>query len=232
METTLVSINYTAGDPTVLGRDLHKALEVGSRYNDWFKRMCEYGFERGVDYTEFYSDLSKTHDDNNLGGRPAINHQLTIDMAKEVAMIQRTPKGKEIRLYFIETEKKWRTSQVVPMTQLEIAKMSLDMLIEQEHRLAEQEQKTQLLEENLTRLQEDHDDLKNEIHHPNDYFSVAGYANKVGLRVDVQTAAKLGKKATKESTARGYQIYKINDPRFGTVNTYHSDILKDILNHA
>ena len=143
----LITINYDSDKPTVSGRELHKALEVTTDYRHWFPRMCEYGFAEGEDFRTILTE--------STGGRPATDHQLTIDMAKEVAMIQRTPKGKEIRLYFIETEKKWRTSQVVPMTQLEIAKMSLDMLIEQEHRLAEQEQKTQLLEENLTRLQED-----------------------------------------------------------------------------
>ena len=89
-----IAINYENADrPTVMGRDLHKALEVETRYNDWFKRMCEYGFSENED---FYSILSKTPE----GGRPSTDHQLTIEMAKEICMIQRTEKGKQCRRYF------------------------------------------------------------------------------------------------------------------------------------
>lgn len=115
METTLtnalVNITYQDGEPTVLGRDLHKALGIGTRYNDWFKRMCEVGFKEGVDYVKFYSSTSETDNGNNLGGRPSENHQITLDMAKHLAMMQRTPAGYKIRQYFIETEKKYRQSQ-------------------------------------------------------------------------------------------------------------------------
>lgn len=93
------SLNY--GDvPTVSGRELHKALEVETRYNDWFARMCEYGFVEGED---FYSFLSKS-----TGGRPSTDHQLTIDTAKEICMLQRTEIGRTIRKYFIETEKQYK----------------------------------------------------------------------------------------------------------------------------
>lgn len=93
------SIGY--GDvPTVSGRELHEALEVETRYNDWFARMCEYGFVEGED---FYSFLSKS-----TGGRPRVDHLLTIDTAKEICMIQRTEIGRTIRRYFIENEKQYK----------------------------------------------------------------------------------------------------------------------------
>lgn len=76
----LVKINYENQRPTVLGRDLHEALEVKTAYKDWFPRMCEYGFEEGSDFSSFLSE--------STGGRPSIDHQLTIDMAKELCMIQ------------------------------------------------------------------------------------------------------------------------------------------------
>ena len=90
----LISINYNSENPTVLGRELHEALNVETRYNDWFKRMCEYGFEENKD---FYSNLSKTSDN----GRPGTEHHLSIPMAKEICMLQRSDKGKEFRQYFI-----------------------------------------------------------------------------------------------------------------------------------
>lgn len=84
------------GEATVSGRELHQALKITTRYNDWFNRMLEFGFIEGED---FYSILSKS-----AGGRRAIDHQLTIDMAKEICMLQRTPQGRIFRRYFIEVE--------------------------------------------------------------------------------------------------------------------------------
>lgn len=82
------------------GRELHEFLQIETRYNDWFDRMKEYGFVEGVD---FYSKMSKT---SSKGGRPSINHSMTIDMAKEISMIQRNERGKQARQYFIECEKR------------------------------------------------------------------------------------------------------------------------------
>ena len=75
MMNNLIKINFENNRPTVLGRDLHEALQVETRYNDWFKRMREYGFIEGRD---FYSILSKTSE----GGRPSTDNQLTIQMSK------------------------------------------------------------------------------------------------------------------------------------------------------
>lgn len=96
--TNLIKINFESEDrPTVSGRELHDALEVKTAYKDWFPRMCEYGFEEGKDFSSFLSE--------STGGRPSTDHILTLDMAKEICMIQRTAKGKEFRKYFIEVEK-------------------------------------------------------------------------------------------------------------------------------
>lgn len=113
----LVSIQYENNQPTVLGRDLHDALEVKTAYNDWFRRMREYGFEEGQD---FYSFLSES-----TGGRPNQEHQLTIDMAKELCMIQRTPKGKQCRRYFIEIEKRWNSPEAIMARALQFANQQL-----------------------------------------------------------------------------------------------------------
>ena len=80
------------------GRELHEFLQVGTAYKDWFPRMVEYGFIEGVD---FCSKMSES-----TGGRPAVNHSMTIDMAKEISMIQRNERGKQARQYFIACEKR------------------------------------------------------------------------------------------------------------------------------
>lgn len=106
---------------TVDGRQLYAFLEVSTRYNDWFPRMCEYGFIEGVD---FYSKMSKTSDT----GRPSINHYLTVDMAKQLCMLQRNEKGKIARQYFIEIEKAWNNPEAVMIRALNYANKRLEEL--------------------------------------------------------------------------------------------------------
>lgn len=118
----LIQINYDNADrPTVSGRELHEALGVETRYNDWFKRMCEYGFSANED---FYSILSKTSD----GGRPATDHQLTIPMAKELCMLQRTEKGREIRRYFIAVEEQWNSPDAIMARALQLSNAKMKQL--------------------------------------------------------------------------------------------------------
>ncbi len=78
----LIKVNWDAEQPSVSARDLHERLEIGTRFNDWFPRMAEYGFIEGKD---FYSKMSKTSE----GGRPAVDYEVTIDMAKQICMILR-----------------------------------------------------------------------------------------------------------------------------------------------
>ena len=110
----LIKVVYDNDQPTVSARDLHEFLGIETRYNDWFKRMTEYGFTEG---TDFYSILSKTSE----GGRPATDHQLTIDMAKELCMIQRNERGKQARQYFVQLERDWNSPEKVMARALKIA---------------------------------------------------------------------------------------------------------------
>lgn len=101
-------INITVNDnhePVVSGRDLHKALEIKTAYKDWFPRMAEYGFEEGQDFSSF---LSKS-----TGGRPKQDHVLKLDMAKEIAMLQRNEKSKQVRRYFIQVEKDFNSPEKI-----------------------------------------------------------------------------------------------------------------------
>jgi anti-repressor protein len=82
--------------------------------------MREYGFSDTVD---FYSILSNT---SEAGGRPATDHQLTIEMAKELCMLQRNEKGKQARKYFIELEKAWNTPERVMARALRLAEAKIN----------------------------------------------------------------------------------------------------------
>ena len=119
----LVKVQYENNQPTVLGRDLHEALEINTKYADWFPRMCEYGFEEGNDYCSILRNRS-----DGLPGKPLTDHQLTIDMAKELCMIQRTEKGKQCRRYFLEIEKAWNSPEKLMARALQFANQELSKI--------------------------------------------------------------------------------------------------------
>lgn len=117
----LIQIHYDNADrPTVLGRELHEALGVETRYNDWFDRMCEYGFSEGKDYYSFLSNRS-----DGKAGKPRTDHQLTIPMAKELCMLQRTDKGKQMRQYFIVVEEQWNSPDAIMARALQLSNAKL-----------------------------------------------------------------------------------------------------------
>lgn len=105
MNQLIPTMENDTGNILVSGRELHEFLEVKTAYKDWFPRMCDYGFEEGSDFSSFLSE--------STGGRPAVDHQITIDMAKEISMLQRTDKGKQARQYFLELERRWNSPEMV-----------------------------------------------------------------------------------------------------------------------
>lgn len=120
----LIRISYDSERPTVLARDLKDFLEVKTDYSTWFKRMCEYGFIEGVDFATCSPNLGS----ENHGGRNKIDHQLTIPMAKELCMLQRTPRGKEARQYFIQVEEAWNSPDAIMQRALQIANARVEKL--------------------------------------------------------------------------------------------------------
>nr|DAF27427.1 MAG TPA: KilAC domain protein [Caudoviricetes sp.] len=88
-EVMKITINENQ-EPVISGRELHKFLEVKTPYTQWFERMCEYGFIENVDFASLSQNCEKP-----FGGRPATDHAVKLDMAKELAMIQRTERGKQ-----------------------------------------------------------------------------------------------------------------------------------------
>lgn len=110
---------------TVSARELHEKLNIATRFNDWFPRMCAYGFTEGID---FYTKKSKT---TEVGGRPATDYDVTIAMAKEICMIQRTEIGKQVRQYFINIEKAWNTPEMAMARGLKAAQLLISQKDEQ-----------------------------------------------------------------------------------------------------
>ncbi len=150
MTNEIVKVENVNGKPTVMGRDLHKFLELGTPYHKWFPRMVEYGFVENVDY--LVTDKNVLRADGTEMPQIQHEHQLTLSMAKEISMIQRNSKGKEARLYFIECEEKLKSNQQtpkVPMTYKE-ALLALIEVEEEKERLQLETQKQQLQIEEMT----------------------------------------------------------------------------------
>lgn len=124
----LIPIQNNGGAQAVLGRDLHTFLQVGERYTQWFDRMVAYGFTAGQDFIR--------ENGKSTGGRPSVDHIISLDMAKEICMIQRSPLGRQARLYFIECEKRARNN--VPV--LSGPELVARALIEAQNMLEEKDQ--------------------------------------------------------------------------------------------
>lgn len=133
MEKMLIPINYEGEQPTVSARDLHEALEIKSKYADWFKNMSAYGFVENMDYFTFSKNLEN-------GGR-TIDHNISVDMAKQICMIQRSEKGKLYRQYFVDLEKAWNTPEQVMARALKLADRTIDTLKEDNKKLIEENER-------------------------------------------------------------------------------------------
>jgi putative P1-type antirepressor-phage associated len=96
-------------EPVISGRQLHEALGVNSNYTTWFDRMTDYGFTENQDYVL----LSNFGNQTGRGGHNRVDHIIKLDMAKEIAMIQRTERGKQVRQYFIQIEKDFNSPEKI-----------------------------------------------------------------------------------------------------------------------
>lgn len=122
-------------EPILSARELHNFLEVNSNYTTWFKRMCEYGFDENIDFIEIWSDSKNGNVVDYLGSPQKmsargyeLNHAIKLDMAKEIAMIQRSEKGKQARKYFLKIEKDWNSPEKVMARALILANKKIDNL--------------------------------------------------------------------------------------------------------
>jgi len=196
----IISINYTTETPTVSGRDLHEALKVDTRYNDWFARMCSYDFVEGKSY---YSILSNRSD--GLSGKPRTDHILTIPMAKEICMLQRNDMGSKFRQYFIAVEDAWNSPEKIMERALQIA----------HKRAKEAEQKTFL-------LMEENESLEIALNSSLKFYTVAKYNTVFHKGWDLKRCQAIGKGISAFCRSKSIEIRscETNDERFGSVNSY------------
>lgn len=119
----LIPVNYDAEQPTVSARDLYTGLEIKSNFTTWFDRMCEYGFTKN-DYKKCFPNLESGCN----GGQNMVDYQISVDMAKQICMIQRSKKGRLYRQYFLDLEKAWNTPEQVFARALRMADKTIESL--------------------------------------------------------------------------------------------------------
>ena len=140
----LLRVNYDSDRITLSARELHEFLEIETPFKKWFLRMTEYGFNQNFDYRE----VMDKNVQNPKGGRPSTDYEITLDMAKEIAMIQRSEKGKQIRQYFLELERKWNSPEAVMNRALEYSRKQVQALLQTNEKLElENKMKDQQLNE-------------------------------------------------------------------------------------
>lgn len=123
----LIKVNYSTEYPTVSARDLHEGLEIKTAFKDWFPRMAEYGFEAGEDFNMLKIERVQIEGSREVK-REVADYQITVDMAKQICMIQRSEAGKRYRQYFIDLEKAWNTPEQIMARALKMAEKTIEKL--------------------------------------------------------------------------------------------------------
>ena len=148
-------------------------------------------------------------------------------------MMAGTEKGRQIRLYFIECERiaKAATAQQ-PQSTGDMLMMFAQAFKEHEQRLAAIEEENQQLKEQIEAV--DMETVANtaELERFRNghgfWFSIAGWCSKHGIKKSIEWMKNQGRKAAALCKAKGLQPVPVNDPRFGTVNTYPDSVLSEL----
>lgn len=197
----LIPISYENDKPTVNGRNLHNALQINSNYTTWFNRMCDYGF---IENTDYYVCLPNLESESR-GGQNKIDHQISINMAKQLCMIQRSKLGRKFREYFINIEESWNSPEKIMERALQIA-----------HRRAVE------AERRIFALAEEKESLEIALNQSLQYYTVAKYNRIFHKKWNMEQCQRIGKEIAAYCRSHAINIRKCetNDERFGTVNSY------------
>jgi phage anti-repressor protein len=207
--------------PTINGRELHRELGVGKDYTSWAKAQIKRAhFEKNRDFVL----LTQKGEQLASGAKWSTEYHFTVEAGKHIGMLSGTPKGREVREYFLECERRVKSAAAPAVRDARTAAL-IDALVRQD--ALEQEQARQATE--LARLQENVAVIEARTQPENKHFTVLGYSNLIGRPVDARTAANLGRKCAALSREKGLVIGDVRDPRFGTVHSYHESILQEVL---
>lgn len=227
----IIAINQTKINNTevnsVSARDLHEVLESETKFADWIKRRLDE--TDAVFNTDYIIVSQKRETITEYGKKASISNEyiLTTDIAKEIAMLERNEKGKQVRRYFIEVEKAYKRDKIA-VSQLDYLQIQLNYLKEQDRKIHELENKTD--EIHKEQLKAKHN--INRILNNDNYMTLIAYMNLNGISQKGYHIPSLGKKAKKMSDEQGAFMGAVIDPRYGRINTYSVEILRQIFNVA
>lgn len=221
MELVKIERNQIAGQTvqTANARDLHAFLEVKKDFSGWIKAQIKRAMlTEGRDYL-----VTQKGEQLPSGMKHMIEYHLTIEAGKHIAMLAGTAKGKEVREYFIECERRAPAPVAHSPAQMLVA-------MAQQFLAYEQEQQRQATE--MARIQETVAVIEARTQPENKHFTVLGYANLVGHKIDYREASKIGRKCAELSRSQGLPIGDVKDPRFGRVHSYHESVLQAVIDAA
>ena len=206
---------------SVNARDLHAVLESKTDFSNWIKRRLEEtDAVENVDFIVFTKN-----GENSNGGRPQVEYILSTDIAKEIAMLERNEIGKKVRRYFIEAEKAYKRDKTA-VSQLDYMQMQLNLMKEQDRKIHELEDKTDEIHKEQLKTKHNINRLLS-----NDrYMTIIAFMKLYGISQKGHHIPSLGKKAKKLSIEQGAFMGAVIDPRYGRVNTYDVEILKQLFN--
>jgi len=210
----IIKIQKQDGKDLVSARELHSFLEIGKGFSAWCKLMFSYGFTENVDYTRVSFSFSGQRDNQVFANpNPKIDYALTIDTAKHISMIQRNEKGMAARNYFIAVEKKLSEPAF---------SCPEEMMVHQAQLMLDQKRKLESMDSRITLIEAKAKTRP-------DYMTVIAYATIHNVRgVGLALASKIGGRAIRMCKSLGYSIDNVFDPRFGMVNCYPEEILRQV----
>jgi anti-repressor protein len=194
IKADLIKVSETArGTIVVSARDLHQSLEIKTQFTDWCKRMFEYGFTENLDYVAVTQKKVTAQGNANA----YTDYALTLDAAKHIAMVQRTPKGKELRQYFIEVEKKHNEPKPVISIEEHLVQQA-QIIFANSKRIKEIESRVDQLEAMGSTI-------------PTGFLTISGYAAKL---------------ASRKCLELGYITGSVHSEKFGSVKSYPIEALQ------
>ena len=139
MKNEIIKVNFE--NETVSARDLYESVNNGKeRFSKWFERQLQYGFVEGEDYSNPFQKVRVQKEGNRNVEREVEDYDLSIDMAKQICMVQKTDKAKQVRQYLIQLEKAWNSPEAVMARALQMANNTtenLKLTIEEQRPLVE-----------------------------------------------------------------------------------------------
>lgn len=210
---------------SVNARDLHAVLESKRQFADWIKtRLNEVDAVENTDYI-IISQKNETMTEHGKKASISNEYILSTDIAKEIAMLERNEIGKKVRRYFIEVEKAYQ-NKTTPINQLDYMQLQLNYLKEQDKKIYALENKTDEIHKEQLKVRHNVNRLLNN----DNYMTIIAFMNLYGISQKGYHIPSLGKKAKKLSIEQGAFMGAVIDPRYGRINTYSVEILKQLFN--